>query len=128
MIHTKEYMKLELNLWFNKNHTINGHLNINAGENKFKFSNIEDIDTFVRRGVAAGIASQEEFIELCTTLNLDPDARYAWIGTDFIYWNNTKKVAYAFYDSKMHTLLLNTRYSKKYTSQPDTCFEITLKD
>lgn len=119
-------MKLELNLWFNKNQSINGHLSINAGEQKYKFTNIEDIDTFVQRGVSKGIATQEEFIELCEVLKLDPDARYAWVGTNFIYWNSIKRVAYAFYESEMHTLALNTRYSKRYTSQPDTCFEIVI--
>lgn len=119
-------MKLEINLWFNKNQSINGWLNINAGEHKFTFTNIEDIDAWVSRGVAKGIATTEEFLELAETLNLDPDARYAWCDDHFIYWNSNKKVAYAFYDSKMHTLKLNTRYNKRFDFHPDICFEIVL--
>lgn len=105
-------MKLELNLWFNRANT-NGQVNINAGEELYKFNNLETIDKWINKGIAKGFGDSNTFITLINELGLDIDAKYAWLDhNDFVYWNTTKTYAKVFYNADMFTLQFNKAYQQ----------------
>lgn len=119
-------MKIELNLWFNRT-SINGHVNINAGEQVYKFSNLVTIDKFISQGIANGYATQEEFKELIETLKLDVFAHYAWIdGGNFVFWNKKNSYAQVF-KNEIFKLDINKNYSKRFPHNPDTSFNFLRK-